>query len=164
VVIHGKPGVGKTQIALSYATDYRKEYDFIFLVDGRSEEDLKWSIASLDHRIPRKTAPLRSLQSLDDVDSHDAPNTMLPGRLEKVLQWLNLEGNTGWLLIIDNFPEARKERYDLSRYIPNADHGQILITTREALDLTSSAQLHLKGLNMEQSMRFYADNPAATIG
>jgi hypothetical protein len=55
-----------------------------------------------------------------------------------VLQWLSLSFNKKWLLIIDNVDRdhLHKNRdpqaYDVKKYLPSADHGSILITSRLA--------------------------------
>jgi hypothetical protein len=53
-------------------------------------------------------------------------------------QWLSLEANTGWLLVLDNVDREwqgadRREdpqAYNYKDYLPPADHGNVLITTR----------------------------------
>jgi hypothetical protein len=54
----------------------------------------------------------------------------------RVLDWLSLPSNQRWLLVIDNVDRGYSEKgqdsqaYDVMRYCPKADHGNILITSR----------------------------------
>jgi len=51
---------------------------------------------------------------------------------------MSLEANTGWLLVLDNVDRewqgvggrADPQAYDLKKFLPPADHGSVLITTR----------------------------------
>jgi hypothetical protein len=53
-------------------------------------------------------------------------------------QWLSLEANTGSLLVLDNVDREWQgvsgrtdpQAYDFKNYLPSADHGNVLITTR----------------------------------
>jgi hypothetical protein len=60
------------------------------------------------------------------------------GAIEGLHQWLSLEANTGWLLVLDNVDRewqgasgrADPQAYDFKDFLPPADHGSVLITTR----------------------------------
>jgi hypothetical protein len=75
-----------------------------------------------------------------------------PARIvEAVILWLSLSENTQWLLICDNYDNPKVPGHtdpdvvDLSQYIPECDHGSILVTTRSArVDLGS--RIHIKKL------------------
>ena len=53
-----------------------------------------------------------------------------------MLRWLALDGNSRWLIIFDNidqyspFNSAVGDRYDIWDFVPKAEHGSILITSR----------------------------------
>ncbi|KAL9082446.1 MAG: hypothetical protein Q9165_008892 [Trypethelium subeluteriae] len=52
------------------------------------------------------------------------------------MNWLNLSKNTHWLLIYDNYDNPQlsgdkdESTLDLLRFLPDSDHGSIIITTR----------------------------------
>lgn len=55
--------------------------------------------------------------------------------VQQVFQWLSEAENNQWLLIYDNVDRewlngSDPLAYDLKRYLPAADHGAILVTTR----------------------------------
>lgn len=58
--------------------------------------------------------------------------------IKEVMSCLTQPDHTNWLLIYDNVDREYSPRnadpdiYDIKRYLSNADHGAILITTRLA--------------------------------
>ena len=68
-----------------------------------------------------------------------------------MLQWLSLAANTGWLLVLDNIDRewqgasgvADPQAYDFKDYLPPADHGNVLITTRLGRLQRANASLRL---------------------
>ncbi|MCJ1236425.1 hypothetical protein MMC14_004406, partial [Varicellaria rhodocarpa] len=58
--------------------------------------------------------------------------------VREVMDWLAQPNNTGWLLIFDNVDREHSrhnpdsDAYDIKRYLPGADYGAVLITTRLA--------------------------------
>ena len=69
--------------------------------------------------------------------------------LEIVLKWFSRPSNNMWLLIFDNVDreysaESKDPKaYDIKEYLPDADHGSILITSRLA------GMWRLAGSNMQ---------------
>ena len=63
---------------------------------------------------------------------HEEPD----GAIQDVLSWFSQSSNEQWLLIYDNVdrdfsPEiSDPEAFNLKEYLPEADHGSILITSR----------------------------------
>ncbi|KAB8346328.1 hypothetical protein FH972_023372 [Carpinus fangiana] len=122
----GLGGVGKTQIAIEYAHRIRNEFPdvSIFWVNGSS--------------------PVRFLESYTTI----ALKLKLPGindpksdYLQIVFQWLLEESSGKWLIILDNADNidfvrpshsTKKETFDftMSRYLPQTQNGQILVTSR----------------------------------
>ncbi len=86
--VHGMGGVGKTRAAVEYAWQYRDDYTAVFLLSAETPDKLHSAVAAL-------ADPLR------------LPAAALPeedARFEAVVGWLN--GNPGWLLILDNIDDA----------------------------------------------------------
>lgn len=129
-VVNGLGGMGKTQLCVEYARRHKEDFTAVFWLDGSSKDALRQSLANAATRLPREGPSLggRSVPDAHDVD----------GSTEALLQWLSLEANTGWLLVLDNIDRewqgasgaADPEAYDFKDYLPPADHGNVLITTR----------------------------------
>jgi hypothetical protein len=64
-------------------------------------------------------------------------------------QWLSSAANTNWLIVIDNIDRDWRgkikddQAYDYYEFLPHADHGNILITTRLRRLQRPNASLHL---------------------
>jgi predicted ATP-dependent serine protease len=137
-VLHGLGGIGKTQLAVNFARSHQQRFSAVFWLDGRSEESLKQSIANSAYRIPQGQIPETSRQYSNGCDSP------IEQVIRDVTDWLRKSDNTEWLLIVDNVNHDVERRrsggtqavdnqaYDVTQYLPGADHGSILTTTRLA--------------------------------
>ncbi|MCJ1348337.1 hypothetical protein MMC31_006568, partial [Peltigera leucophlebia] len=131
-LLHGIGGVGKSQLAAEFARKHQENFSAIFWIAGSSKEKLRRSIAALAQRLPQHQIPemARSL-STDTVKDLDAI-------VEIVLKWFSRPSNNKWLLIFDNVDREYSaqskdpEEFDIKKYLPDADHGSILITSRLA--------------------------------
>ncbi|RYP07749.1 hypothetical protein DL765_009041 [Monosporascus sp. GIB2] len=132
VVLYGLGGMGKTQLAVEFARRHHRQFTSVFWLDGRSEDRLKQSIANAASRVPEgQIAEMSRLYSRSGSGDGDAV-------VRDMTNWLNESDNTDWLLIFDNIDRERQQddadpdAYNVRRYLPGADHGSILITTRLA--------------------------------
>jgi hypothetical protein len=132
VVLHGLGGVGKTQLAVEFARRHHRQFTSVFWLDGRSDDRMKQSIANAASRVPEGQIPeMIRLYSRSGSGDSDAV-------VREMMNWLNEPENTDWLLIFDNIDREHQQDdtdpdvYDVRRYLPGADHGSILITTRLA--------------------------------
>jgi hypothetical protein len=142
-VVHGLGGMGKTQLCVEYARQHKEDFTAIFWLDGSSKDALRQSLANVAARLPMERPSLvrLPLQGSDDVDESVAA----------LLQWLSLEANTGWLLVLDNIDREWQgaggrvdpQAYDYKDYLPAADHGNVLITTRLGRLQRAKASLRL---------------------
>lgn len=135
-VLHGLGGVGKTQLAVDFARCQQVTFSSVFWLNGRSEDQLKRSIAACVTRIPENQIPGKSRQQ---AETHSQEG--LDAAVATVMEWLGRPDNGAWLLIFDNVDKDYEEggatgAYDVRQYMPG-DHGSILITTR----LSQLAQL-----------------------
>ncbi|MCJ1434207.1 hypothetical protein MMC27_003574 [Xylographa pallens] len=139
VVLQGMGGIGKSQLARSYATKHQNTYSAIFWLDAKTEQSLKSSLAQIAEQIP-----------LPDV--LDAGRRIRYGgggvdtATHAVLNWLCLKDNTNWLLVFDNVDHHLSsehqedkssatsgsgiEAYDAYKYVPEVSHGSLLVTSR----------------------------------
>ncbi|KAH8174073.1 patatin-like phospholipase domain-containing protein [Sarocladium implicatum] len=127
-VLHGMGGIGKTQLAVDFARRHKQSFSSVFWLRGHNEAELRQSFIRNVRRIPQLSR------------YHEGTFSKLAEQeavVHAVLNWLSQEGNDGWLLIFDNVdldPGRQDHRqlgaYDYQRYLPGADHGAALITTR----------------------------------
>jgi NB-ARC domain len=113
LVLGGMGGVGKTQLAISYAIKHRQSYTSVFWLNAMSELTLKSGFRRLVQRI-LPSEPERQYD--DDLVQVD------------VSRWLSDRDNYRWLLVFDNYDEP--EQYDITKHYPHASHGSIIVTTR----------------------------------
>lgn len=137
-VVHGMGGIGKTQIAVSFAREYTALFSAVFWLNGFSQPALKASMASAASRLPDSTATEDNLDQL----------------VQRFTNWLALSDNKRWLLIIDNVDldwlakPKDPAAYDYTTMLPTSDHGNILLTTRLAtLGQRATASLELDSVS-----------------
>ncbi len=129
-VLRGLGGIGKTQLAIEFARKYQQNYSAVFWIDGSNKEKLKRSIANLANQLPQhqllETAKLYAQE----------PHKSLEGAIEDVLSWFSQSSNAQWLLVYDNVDGeisaevSDPETFNLREFLPEADQGCILITSR----------------------------------
>jgi GTPase SAR1 family protein len=114
LVLGGMGGVGKTQLAIAYASHCQHEYESVFWLNAKSEATLKDSF--------RKVA-VETVFDIQDPGVLDSEEILI-----HIRRWLSHQKNTQWLLIFDNCDEP--EQYKIENYYPPASHGAIVVTTR----------------------------------
>ena len=131
-VLHGMGGIGKTQLAANFIRTHSEIYSAVFWLDGSSEDAVRRSMADAAMRLPNREKP-----PLQDAETIKADGTQSTEQLVKTFfDWLSLKNNTEWLLVYDNVDRdwqiVPKDpmSYDLYKYLPSADHGSIIVTTR----------------------------------
>ncbi|KXT16056.1 hypothetical protein AC579_7107 [Pseudocercospora musae] len=137
-VLHGMGGKGKSTLCKEFASKHRKSFSAVLWVDGSSLESLFNSLARIARRYP-DIVVVGEFSTILIGSSGEAQDTRPQFDYEeagrKLLAWLSEEENTGWLFILDNVDRSWQtandpQAYEYRRYIPYADHGNILITTR----------------------------------
>ncbi|KAF3076216.1 Nephrocystin-3 [Trichoderma lentiforme] len=154
VVLHGLGGIGKTQLALEYAQRHREHYSTSIWLEARNETTINQSFTRLAERILEKeqvTYIQTALESQDEsiilkavkrwldepaneswliiydnYDYHDFTNAHSEdeeflGTLSQITLSMNPRGQG---------KEVRSQSYDIRKYLPEADHGAIIITSR----------------------------------
>ncbi|CAN9171138.1 unnamed protein product [Alternaria alternata] len=122
-VVHGLGGMGKTQLALAYAQRHRDDYSAVFWVNSKDVDTLKQGYAAAARRIYREHPSLVHLKAV-------AEGSDLDEAAEAVKRWLSSAGNDRWLVIFDNHDTPGT--FDIRPFLPEADQGSILITTRSS--------------------------------
>jgi GTPase SAR1 family protein len=113
LVLGGMGGIGKTQLAISYAKHHRHDYESVFWLNATSEATLKDSFRT-------------GAEAVFDVQD----TGVLEGEqiLIHIRGWLSDKNNSLWLLIFDNYDNP--EQFEIEKYYPPASHGAIIVTTR----------------------------------
>ncbi|KAI9874601.1 MAG: hypothetical protein M1830_009576 [Pleopsidium flavum] len=130
-ILHGLGGIGKTQLAITFAKQHRSYYSAVFWLNGQTEDTLKRGFVEMARRLYHEhpdSVPLRSAATSEDVDKIVASTN----------RWFSTRGNTKWMLIFDNVDNPKfpghhdPQAYDLKAYFPDADQGSIIVTTRSS--------------------------------
>ncbi|KAL2811526.1 hypothetical protein BJX63DRAFT_275939 [Aspergillus granulosus] len=126
VVLHGLGGIGKTQLALRFAREYKESFTAIFWITAGNRNMLLLSLASMARNIPDISETELQMENAKQVER----------MARQVLNWLGDTRNMNWLLIFDNAGEDLAPRAGggnasgLMEFFPPGDHGAIIITTR----------------------------------
>lgn len=130
--LQGLGGVGKTQIALEYASRYALEYRAVFWIEAETSEQITSSL-------------LRLADVLGLPQRHDADQQQVLGAVRR---WLMTHHH--WLLIWDNLEDPMV----LSDFLPLARQGVFLITTRCAALGTLAQGIELLPMRQEEGVLF----------
>ncbi|KAL6825921.1 hypothetical protein J3E69DRAFT_335364 [Trichoderma sp. SZMC 28015] len=154
VVLHGLGGIGKTQLALEYAQRHLEHYSTTIWLEARNETTINQSFTRLAERILEKeqvTYVQNALNSQDQSIILKAVKRWLDEPANK--SWLIIYDNYDYhdftnphsedeeylgissLNTLSMNPsgqgkEVRSQSYDIRKYLPEADHGTIIITSR----------------------------------
>jgi hypothetical protein len=124
-ILHGLGGIGKTQLAIRFARDHKDNFTAIFWLSGKDRDALLRSLSFAFNRVQG--------QRWDSGATNDGE---VEKRARHMLRWLALDGNSRWLIILDNidqyspFGSAAGDGYDVGEFFPTVDHGSIIITSR----------------------------------
>jgi len=136
LVVGGMGGIGKTQLAITYAVRHRHSYESIFWLNATSSKTLQDSL----HQLVQHILTPDELKHCDDDQL-----------VVHVSRWLSEPDNTRWLLIFDNYDEP--DQYQINKFYPDASHGSIIITTRLP-DLVRGATIKVQHLDqIEDSLK-----------
>ena len=130
VVLHGLGGIGKTQLAIEYIRKHKEKYTAIFWLNANDEDSLRLSFRGIAQQV-LKYHPSTEILSSVDLEGD------LDGVVRAVKAWLDLQDNTRWLMVYDNYDNPRTANHsdrstvDVRQYLPESDRGSVIITTRQ---------------------------------
>lgn len=152
-VLHGLGGIGKTQLSLAYAREYKSKYTAVFWLNGQTRESLKQSIAGIASQLPEDqisaSARTCTQQGSEQMDK----------AIHEVLRWFDKEGNRKWLLIYDNVDRDDSEEigdpeaFSIDEYLPQSDQGSIIITTRQHRLRNLGHEMSVTEMTMEEGLK-----------
>ena len=157
LVLYGLGGVGKTQIALAHAYQYRQQYP---------EHSIFWIHAS---DIDQLHESLRGIAAHCRISRIDDTTAIM---LDRLRRWLFERSNGHWLMVIDNADNAgifsnplhdsqlgaqsvqTPSTTGLEHYIPTCAHGKIIITTnnKAAAETFAKHIIEVRPLNRYNSV------------
>jgi NB-ARC domain len=136
LALHGLGGVGKTQLADTYARMHRSTYNTILWVDATDKESLLTSFLDI-------AVKLKWVSDRDAESRNTAPRIVLD----------QLYSSDSWLLVLDNFSDFR---LGAQGYLPDTERskGHTLITTRHyRSDQIPADGLEILPLQMDESVK-----------
>jgi hypothetical protein len=156
VVLHGLGGIGKTQLAVEYTRRHKEKYTAIFWLNANDEDSLTLNFRDIAQQV------LKYHPSTDVLAS-----VGLEGNLDQVVNgvkaWLDLQDNTRWLIIYDNYDNPRtpgnpdSSAVDVRRFLPSSDHGSIIITTRSS-QVSQCQRIHVQKLpNIQEGLQILSN-------
>ena len=144
-LLYGIGGVGKSQLAAEFARKYQENFSAVFWIASSTKEKLRRSIAALALKLPQNQIPEKARSVSKNMDKY------LDAIIDDVLKWFSQPFNNKWLLIFDNVDREYSaqsedpEAFNIKEYLPEADQGSILITSR----LTSMWRLEGNRIKLE---------------
>jgi hypothetical protein len=118
LILGGMGGIGKTQLAITYAKLHRSSYTSIFWLNATSEATLSKGLYAVANRV-------FTAETINKLEDNQV-------RLQ-TSNWLSELDNNRWLLIYDNYDDPIQ--YDIRKFYPSVAHGSIIITTRTPEDV-----------------------------
>jgi len=132
LVLGGMGGIGKTQLAISYAKRHQTHYTSVFWLNATSEVSLKTSLRNIAFRV----LPPGTVSQLDDEQT-----------FVHVSNWLSEYDNARWLLIFDNYDDP--DLYSLRKYFPSVAHGSVIVTTRQP-NRVNGKEVRVRSMSKEE--------------
>jgi plasmid maintenance system killer protein len=115
----------------------------MFWMNSNDQDSLKLSFVSVARQIV-KNHP--SVGVLSNADFEDLENTV-----DAVKAWLSIRKNTRWLIVFDNYDNpkvpgnADPAAVDIREFLPESDHGSVIITTRSS-QVNIGPRIHVQKL------------------
>ena len=82
VILHGLGGIGKTQLAITYARRHKEKYTAIFWLNANDEDSLKLSFRDVAQQVLRHHPSTSVLSSIDQDKDLDQVVSVVKGWLD----------------------------------------------------------------------------------
>ncbi len=125
----GLGGIGKTQTAVAYIYEHRRDYSHVFWVSSESVDDLNDGLAGL----------------AEELGLTIASPTMKRAALERMHEWFRSQSN--WLLVVDNADDLET----LAPHFPRHHTGCLILTTRARNTVKWAAPITLQKFGPKES-------------
>jgi hypothetical protein len=164
----GVGGVGKTQLVLEYCHRYNSTYDSVFWISASNTFSLHKSMVNIARQIMDfyclddafDLGLISVLQSLGLEDTSD-DDTGFQATLESrkllagtIRDWLLLEGNNNWLLVVDDADDPNE--FNVNDFFNKPPPGTVLIIARSSTSMPdqpeSAEVIDLQGLQEQDSV------------
>lgn len=99
--LNGSGGIGKTQLAIQFAREHKRDFTAIFWLNGKDRSTLLQSLSFVVPRLPGRS------QESGAIDEDEFEQ-----RARIVLNWLAKIGNSRWPLILDNIDQYSPSYYE----------------------------------------------------
>ena len=127
VAILGMGGTWKSRLVHTFAQQKHESYSSILWLNASSESILRRDMLKMVRSIAQKDSHTIFDMSGQEEEEEDFA-------VQELRKWLSIPGNDNWLLIFDAYDSGQEgpNGFDIQRYFPEENHGQILITSRLA--------------------------------
>ncbi|KAL8977673.1 MAG: hypothetical protein Q9205_006575 [Flavoplaca limonia] len=120
-LLHGLPGLGKTQVCLKYIKALRESHPWIWLVNAESQRSLNHDYAGIASDLGlRSTNDFQGQASAQDREQASQLEKTVGEMVKKKLEKAKVQ----WVLIFDNFQSTGIEEF--CNYLPNSRYGIVL--------------------------------------
>lgn len=161
IVLHGLGGMGKTQLAREYLRLHQDKYTATFWVNANDEGSIHTGLRKVAQQV-QKTHPTDGLATLDLEND-------IAKVLKAVKDWLDIHENMHWLIVYDNYDNPKitgntdEAAVDISSFLPDCDHGSIIITTRSA-EVKLGQRIHVQKLpNIQEGLQILSNTSGRTV-
>ena len=148
-VIYGLGGVGKTQVAMEYCYEHRKEFDLILWLRADDYDTLLTSYVQLYQN--------ETFRKFTGVKVSDETN--FEATSNQVQSWFERCEDIKWLLVIDNADEldSSEGKPTLGKIIPRGYAGCVLVTSRNRAAFGQLAKdgMELSAMTESQATTFF---------
>lgn len=165
IILFGPGGIGKTQLALTYCWEHKSDYSTVLWFNAATVDSIRASFLACANRIiayylsqlPGNRVPVGLIAQylqLKDLVNPDGTvvaegDHALDCVADAVKIWLDSEKNNEWLAVYDNY---EPEHFRLDRYLPSAQSGTIIITTRRRAGPPGCSMIEIPCFSMAESM------------
>jgi small GTP-binding protein len=132
----GVAGIGKTQVALQYAYEYRDFYDAVFWVSAASRKKLQEGLVGI----------AKGLSTALGVGREESDTQSL---ISAAMKWLR--GGSDWLMVVDN---AEDETLLEEMLLSKISSGHFIIASRKRLNLRAAQAIELQPFTEQEVYDF----------